>query len=210
MSDLDNDPGKHGLRAIADISYTEGAWEYDFRRVWADERGKLYTARTSGCSCGSPFDELRASEPIKPQLSRVVDQTDIERLRREAIERVPMAKWLDFRYKLQNALDNPTTYAFDPVAYAAAKAEEEWRTAVAAGLRAAAKDIAESVDIPGLDAVRWSVHKLVPVVEAAKDLTTGETFVLGLFMANAAEQGMAKVAAEQRAMAEVVDASGDD
>jgi len=55
-------PEKHGLTVVAEIEYSSGEYEFDTRVVWRDASGKLYTARDSGCSCPTPFEEVTMQE----------------------------------------------------------------------------------------------------------------------------------------------------
>jgi hypothetical protein len=51
-------PEALGLIPIAEIDYSSGYYEFDIRMVWyhADTE-TFYTARDSGCSCPSPFED---------------------------------------------------------------------------------------------------------------------------------------------------------
>ena len=65
MRNVYYDPQDYGLQEVAEISYTDGAYEFDLRVVWGHkETGKLYTARDSGCSCPSPFEDYRSLEAL--------------------------------------------------------------------------------------------------------------------------------------------------
>lgn len=51
-------PEKHGLSVVAELEFGDGGgYGFDFRVVWQDANGLLYTARDSGCSCPSPFED---------------------------------------------------------------------------------------------------------------------------------------------------------
>ena len=50
-------PEKFNLTPVAEINYTMYDYTFDFRVVWKDNEGQLYTARDSGCSCPSPFED---------------------------------------------------------------------------------------------------------------------------------------------------------
>lgn len=49
-------PEKFGLTLIDKLDYSSGNYVFDFRVVWKHKSGKFYTARDSGCSCPSPFE----------------------------------------------------------------------------------------------------------------------------------------------------------
>ncbi len=51
-------PEQFGLEPVAEIDYSSGSYEFDLRVIWRHkETGQLYTARDSGCSCPSPFED---------------------------------------------------------------------------------------------------------------------------------------------------------
>ena len=50
-------PEKFGLVIIATIDYSSGSYEFDTRVVWKDKQGNFFTARDSGCSCPTPFED---------------------------------------------------------------------------------------------------------------------------------------------------------
>lgn len=58
-------PEKFGLTPIAEIDYSSGHYEFDIRCVWKHENGKLLTARDSGCSCPSPFEDYSDIESLE-------------------------------------------------------------------------------------------------------------------------------------------------
>ncbi len=49
-------PEKLDLTQVAMIDFSDGNYQFDYRVVWRHKSGKLYTARDSGCSCPSPFE----------------------------------------------------------------------------------------------------------------------------------------------------------
>jgi hypothetical protein len=71
MSDYDYNiyynPEKSGLTIVAEIEYSSGCYEFDTRVVWKNEKGELFTARDSGCSCPTPFEtfDLSNIDPVK-------------------------------------------------------------------------------------------------------------------------------------------------
>lgn len=73
-------PEDFALEQIAQLDYSSGSYEFDFRVVWKHESGALYTARDSGCSCPSPFEDYTSLE----QLERV----DMAFLESEVMENV--------------------------------------------------------------------------------------------------------------------------
>ena len=60
------EPEKMGLTKVAEIEYTDQDYQFDTRVVWRhDETGKLYTARDSGCSCPTPFEDFDSLEKLE-------------------------------------------------------------------------------------------------------------------------------------------------
>lgn len=50
-------PGAHGLTVVCEIDFSDGCYQFDMRVVWRHRDGQLYTARDSGCSCPTPFED---------------------------------------------------------------------------------------------------------------------------------------------------------
>lgn len=74
-------PEKFDLEIVEVHDFSDGNYCFDYRVIWKDNNGKLYTARDSGCSCPSPFEDY----------AKVADLEDfsashlIEEAREEAI-----------------------------------------------------------------------------------------------------------------------------
>lgn len=66
-------PERFGLAPVAEIDYSDGSYQFDLRVVWRHEDGAFYTARDSGCSCPSPFEDY-------------TELSDLERLDLKALE----------------------------------------------------------------------------------------------------------------------------
>jgi hypothetical protein len=79
--DVYYDPREFGLEQVAQIDYSSGHYEYDYRVVWRHlETGQLYTARDSGCSCPSPFEDYDALDKLETfSLSTIEDEVLDER-----------------------------------------------------------------------------------------------------------------------------------
>jgi hypothetical protein len=74
LSNIYYDPEAYGLTPIAEIDYSSGSYEFDIRVVWKDRSGVLWTARDSGCSCPTPFEDHNLS---------TIDRVDTSALREE-------------------------------------------------------------------------------------------------------------------------------
>lgn len=53
-------PEKFGLEPVGEIDWSSGCFEFDYTTVWRDvETGNLYYGEDAGCSCPSPFEDVR-------------------------------------------------------------------------------------------------------------------------------------------------------
>jgi len=72
-------PKELGLEMLAfdqpDLSY-----EYDTLCFWANEAGQVFTARDSGCSCPTPFEDYEGEtqEEVTQKLERVSGTIDAD------------------------------------------------------------------------------------------------------------------------------------
>jgi hypothetical protein len=58
-------PEKFDLTPVAEIDYSDGNYQFDYRVVWKHEpTDRLLTARDSGCSCPSPFEDYTKLEDL--------------------------------------------------------------------------------------------------------------------------------------------------
>lgn len=58
MSNIYYNPEEFGLVVVAEIEYSPGSHRFDTRVVWKEKDGrKKFTARDSGCSCPTPFED---------------------------------------------------------------------------------------------------------------------------------------------------------
>lgn len=173
-----DDPGKMGLKVVAEIEYSSGSYEFDTRIVWADKHGQLFTAQDEGCSCPTPFEAFDSIDKLEP--------VDLAALRREVNERatdgysgVSAAKGADFIAKVARAIRDPASVRFDQAAYDAQVAREEEDKAIRSGLWQATK----ALGIPHHVVREYEIAPHVP-----RDLTPAQCLVLGVFLTNVAEQ----------------------
>lgn len=54
-----------GLTLVAEHDFSDGCYQFDIRAVWVDDKGRLFTARDSGCSCPSPFEEYHSVKDLE-------------------------------------------------------------------------------------------------------------------------------------------------
>ena len=79
MSNVYYDPKEFGLTVIAELSEDE-SYEFDMTVVWQHEDGTIYWDHDSGCSCPTPFENVRGISDL------YVLATSIEELR-QTVER---------------------------------------------------------------------------------------------------------------------------
>lgn len=58
-------PEDTGLTIVAWIEYSDMDYVFDTRVVWRHTDGKLYTARDSGCSCPTPFEDYTSLDKLE-------------------------------------------------------------------------------------------------------------------------------------------------
>lgn len=56
---LDWEPEKFGLELLGEFDHSEPSYSFDKTAVWTDGR-KVYCAWDSGCSCPTPFEDVRS------------------------------------------------------------------------------------------------------------------------------------------------------
>lgn len=59
------EPAAFGLEIVAEHDFSDWSYQFDTRVVWRDREGRLYTARDSGCSCPSPFEDYEGVESLE-------------------------------------------------------------------------------------------------------------------------------------------------
>ena len=58
-------PEHFDLEVIAEFDFSSGSYEFDKRVIWKDlQDGTLYTARHSGCSCPTPFEDYESKADL--------------------------------------------------------------------------------------------------------------------------------------------------
>lgn len=78
--DVYYDPQHFGLVPVYEHNFIEEPYEFDIRMVWRHaETGKLYTARDSGCSCPSPFENYTSLDSLEEIDPRLVDFRALDR-----------------------------------------------------------------------------------------------------------------------------------
>jgi hypothetical protein len=70
-------PERVGLKIVGMVEF-EPDYSFDMFVVWEDKEGLVYMASDSGCSCPSPFEDIRSIEDLErigsyDQFSRALD-----------------------------------------------------------------------------------------------------------------------------------------
>jgi len=71
-------PDAFGLSVVAEIEYSSGYYQFDTRVVWKDKAGKLWTARDSGCSCPTPFEDYHLGNISPLDLRELISECRAE------------------------------------------------------------------------------------------------------------------------------------
>ncbi|WP_440100077.1 DUF7574 domain-containing protein [Streptosporangium sp. H16] len=50
-------PEKFGLETVGEVDWSDGCYQFDLTVVWRDQKGQLFWADSSGCSCPPPFED---------------------------------------------------------------------------------------------------------------------------------------------------------
>lgn len=58
-TDVYSNPRAHQLTPVAEIDRSSGAYEFHLVVVWRHDDGRFFIASDSGCSCPSPFEDVR-------------------------------------------------------------------------------------------------------------------------------------------------------
>lgn len=100
MDNVYYNPDKFGLVPVAELELTEPSYSFDTVMVWRhDEKGALYWAHDSGCSCPVPFEDYTSLE----QLSLVFEDT-LDELRRFVAHSHNPAERASFLRKVRSEL----------------------------------------------------------------------------------------------------------
>lgn len=177
---IESNPAAFGLAVVAEIEYSGGSYEFDTRIVWADKDGVLYTARDSGCSCPTPFEDYRKLEDLeRVNLTSLKNETANELA--EGFGGVSATTVRDFLTKVEDAVLNPTKYAFNVEAHAKAEADRKERANIGDGLREAAKFLQ-------LNPYGIRTSEIIDHVWRARELSVAQVHTLGVYLANVAGQ----------------------
>lgn len=66
-SDFGYQPENYGFRQIGEVDFSSGSYEFDLTTVWQHvESGEFFMADDSGCSCPSPYEDVRSVDDLTP------------------------------------------------------------------------------------------------------------------------------------------------
>ena len=63
--DVYSSPQKLGLDYIGDVEWDDEPYQFNMTAVWRDpQTGQIYWADDSGCSCPSPFEDVKSRDDL--------------------------------------------------------------------------------------------------------------------------------------------------
>lgn len=75
-SDFGYQPENYGYRQIGQVDWSDGCYQFAYTTVWQHEAsGAFYMADDSGCSCPSPYEDVRTVLDLTP-IGRLQDLID--------------------------------------------------------------------------------------------------------------------------------------
>ena len=95
-------PKVHGLEIVAEHDFSDGCYQFDLRVVWKDEKGRHFTARDSGCSCPSPFEDYHSVKDLERLTSLVPLKEEYRTATNESYRN--LSGWDEFRDKVAASL----------------------------------------------------------------------------------------------------------
>jgi hypothetical protein len=96
-ADVYYQPEKFDLVPVAELEMEEPNWSFDILMVWKHiPTGRLLTARDSGCSCPSPFENYTTLESL--------DEVNYDELAKEAMTSYDQNAAADFLRTVRDAM----------------------------------------------------------------------------------------------------------
>lgn len=109
MSNIYYNPEHFGLEIVAQIEYSSGCYEFDTRVVWKQKSSrKCFTARDSGCSCPTPFEDYHMGN-IEPLNFQALRQEVNGELTKEWDSNITAEQAQDFLAKVRAAANTART-----------------------------------------------------------------------------------------------------
>lgn len=66
-SDFGYQPENYGYREVGQVDWSDGCYQFDYTTVWQHkDSGEFFMADDSGCSCPSPYEEVRDTSDLTP------------------------------------------------------------------------------------------------------------------------------------------------
>lgn len=88
-------PEKFGMKQVGMIDFSSGYYEFDYRVVWKHKDGTYYTARDSGCSCPTPFEDYTKLDDLHiANISELIEEARTL-AKSKYYEGHPVAEWIE-------------------------------------------------------------------------------------------------------------------
>ncbi len=94
-------PEKCGLVKVAEAELDGESYQFHIRIVWKAADGKFYTASDSGCSCPTPFEDIRGLDDLTLLDKNLLNEIKIELRQSTALS---PAEAQEFLYKIRDAI----------------------------------------------------------------------------------------------------------
>jgi hypothetical protein len=59
MNNIYYSPQDFGLELVGTMEWSEPNYSFDMLAVWKEKRGRFWIGQDAGCSCPSPFEDIR-------------------------------------------------------------------------------------------------------------------------------------------------------
>lgn len=66
MSNIYYNPADFGLETVGEFDWAEPDYSFDLCVVWKEKRGRYFVGNDSGCSCPSPFEDMKMEDLMGP------------------------------------------------------------------------------------------------------------------------------------------------
>lgn len=80
-------PQDYGLEIVGDFEFAEADYSFDMCVIWKEARGKYWVGEDSGCSCPSPFEDIRDKNELDGPYNKAGLRTRLEWIVKERTER---------------------------------------------------------------------------------------------------------------------------
>jgi len=89
-------PKEMGLEIVTSIDYSDGNYIFDYRVVWVEvATGNLFTARDSGCSCPTPFEDFTSIDTLDKYYYSDIRMEAVDKGRRNGYDGGDISKFIE-------------------------------------------------------------------------------------------------------------------